>query len=248
MPVIDVHAHVGTGPWLTADQAALLRAMQRARLDTAIVSSRLAVASNFAEGNFKLKSMLEASPELLGYAVVNPTYVEQSIAEMRRYLSVPRFVGVKLHPDASGQPLDSAATREVVNAYRRYAKPLLVHVWGTQQVRQLEALAAEASTVKMIVAHAGGDAYAECLALATKQLNLFLEPFTGGADLGKVEEAVAKIGAHRILFGTNFPTLNPGVALGMLADARISDAERAQILGGNAAKLFQLGRSTAAEE
>jgi predicted TIM-barrel fold metal-dependent hydrolase len=123
-----------------------------------------------------------------------------------------------------------------------------VHVWGTQQVRQLEALAAEASTVKMIVAHAGGDAYAECLALATKQLNLFLEPFTGGADLGKVEEAVAKIGAHRILFGTNFPTLNPGVALGMLADARISDTERAQILGGNAAKLFQVGRSAAAEE
>jgi len=41
--------------------------------------------------------------------VVNPVYVEESIAEMRRHLSSPRFVGVKLHPDASGQPLDSAA-------------------------------------------------------------------------------------------------------------------------------------------
>ncbi len=248
MPIIDVHAHIGTGPWLIADQDTLLRAMQRARIDTAIVSSRLAVASNFAEGNFKLKAMLEASPQLLGYLVINPTYVEQSIAEMRRYLSTPRFVGVKLHPDASGQPLDSAATREVVNAYRRYAKPLLVHVWGSAQVRALETLAAEAPTVKMIVAHAGGDAFAECLALATKQLNLFLEPFTGGADQGKVEEAVAKIGAHRVLFGTNFPTLNPGVALGLLADAGISETERAQILAGNATKLFQFGRASAAEE
>jgi len=27
MPVIDIHSHLGTGPWLTADPDALLRAM-----------------------------------------------------------------------------------------------------------------------------------------------------------------------------------------------------------------------------
>lgn len=242
MPVIDVHGHLGTGPWLVADRDSLLRAMQRARIDLAIVSSRLAVASNFVEGNFKLKSMIDSVPQLLGYVVVNPTYVEQSITEMRRYLAAPNFVGVKLHPDASGQPLDSAATREVVNAFRRYAKPLLVHVACEAQVRALDVLAAEAPTVKMIVAHAGGPAHAECLALAARRLNLVLEPFTGGAELDKVEEAVARIGAHRVVFGTNFPVLNPGVALGLLADARISDSDRNQILGGTAAKLFQLGR------
>jgi uncharacterized protein len=243
MPVIDVHAHVGTGPWLTADRDAVLRDMQRARIDTAIVSSHLAVTSNFAEGNFKLKAALDGVQQLLGYVVVNPAYVEQSVSEMKRYLAAPNFVGVKLHPDASGQPLDSAPTCEVVNAFRRYSKPLLVHVRGTAQVRALEALAAEAPTVKMIVAHAGGEAFAECLALASRQLNLVLEPFTGGAELGKVEEAVAKIGAHRVVFGTGYPCLNPGVALGLLADARISDTERAQILGGNAAKLFGIGRA-----
>jgi uncharacterized protein len=247
MPVVDVHGHLGTGPWLTADRDALLRAMQRGRIDTAVVSSHLAVTSNFAEGNFKLKSAIDSTPQLLGYVVVNPAYVEQSIAEMRRYLSAANFVGVKLHPDASGQPLDSSATREVVNAFRRYSKPLLVHVWGTQQVRALEALASEAPTVKMIVAHAGGDAFAECLAVATRCLNLLLEPFTGGSELGKVEEAVGKLGAHRVLFGTNFPRLNPGVALGMLADAPLTESDRALILGGNAAKLFQLGRTSPAE-
>jgi predicted TIM-barrel fold metal-dependent hydrolase len=247
MPVIDVHGHLGTGPWLTADREALLRAMQRARVDTTVVSSHLAVTSNFAEGNFKLKTALEGVPQLLGYVVVNPAYVEQSVAEMKRYLIAPNFVGVKLHPDASGQPLDSAPTREVMNAFRRYSKPVLVHVWGSAQVRALEALAAEAPTVKMIIAHAGGEAFAECLALATRQLNLVLEPFTGGAELGKVEEAVAKIGAHRVVFGTNFPRLNPGVALGMLADAQISEAEKNQILGGNAAKLFGIGRPSPSE-
>lgn len=245
MPVIDVHGHLGNSPWLNADRDLLLRAMQRARIDTTLVSSRLAITSNFVEGNLKLKNALEGMSQLLGYVVVNPTYVEQSIAEMRRYLGTGSFVGVKLHPDASGQPLDSEATREVLNAFRRYSRPLLVHVWGAAQVRALAVLVAEAPTVKFIVAHAGGDAFAECLALATHQLNLVLEPFTGGSERGRVEEAVEKIGAHRIVFGTNFPHLNPGVALGMLADARISDQDRAQILERTAAKLFQLGRSAA---
>jgi predicted TIM-barrel fold metal-dependent hydrolase len=248
MPVIDVYGHLGTWPWLNADRDALLRAMQRARIDTTVVSSRLAVTSNFVEGNYKLKAAIDGVPQFLGYVVVNPTYVEQSIGEMRRYLNAPNIVGVKLHPDASGQPLDSAATHEVVNAYRRYSKPLLVHVRGSAQVRALATLAAAAPNLKMIVAHAGGDAFAECLALATRQLNLLLEPFTGGSERGKIEEAVEKIGAHRVLFGTNFPSLNPGVALGMLADASLSESDRNLILGGNTAKLFQLDRRPAAAE
>ncbi len=247
MPVIDIYGHLGTWPWLNADPDALLRAMQRARIDMTIVSSRLAVTSNFVEGNFKLKAGIDGVPQLLGYVVVNPAYVEQSITEMRRYLNAPNFVGAKLHPDASGQPLDSAATLELVNAYRRYSKPLVVHVRGSAQVRALATLAAAAPNLKIVVAHAGGTAFAECLALATRQLNLLLEPFTGGSERGKIEEAVEKIGAHRLLFGTDYPTLNPGVALGMLADAGISDSDRSLILGGNAAKLFQLGRGSVTE-
>jgi predicted TIM-barrel fold metal-dependent hydrolase len=92
----------------------------------------------------------------------------------------------------------------------------------------------------LFAALAGGDAGSACLALAERQLNLLLEPFTGGAERDKLEEGVERIGAHRILFGTNFPVLNPGVALGMVADSRLSEADKNLILGGNAAKLFGL--------
>jgi uncharacterized protein len=246
--IIDVHAHLGSGRWLQADAAALQRCMQRARIDRMVVSSRLALTSHFAEGNYKLKAAIDATPQLLGYVVVNPAYPEHSIAEMRRYLGARNFVGIKIHPATSGQPLHSEGTREVANAYRRYQKPALIHVWGEADVRDLEVLAKECPTVKMIAAHAGGDAWAACLALASRQLNILLEPCSGGAERDKLEEGVEKIGAHRILFGTNFPTLNPGVALGMVADARLSDADKRLILGGNAAKLFALERPEPAVE
>jgi predicted TIM-barrel fold metal-dependent hydrolase len=166
--------------------------------------------------------------------------VEVSTQEMRRYLGARNFVGIKIHPHSSGQPLDSAATRGLANSFRRYQKPILAHVWGEEDVRALDRLAQECPTVKMIAAHSGGDAWAACLALAERQLNILLEPFTGGAERDKLEEAVARIGAHRILFGTNFPLLNPGVALGMVADSRLSEADKNLILGGNAVKLFHL--------
>jgi len=240
MPIIDIHAHLGGTAWFQADREGLLRAMQRAGIQQMAVSSRLAVASNFAEGNFKLKAALDGAPQLLGYVVVNPAYTEVSVQEMRRYLGARNFVGIKIHPRASGQPLDSAATRSLANSFRRYQKPLLAHVWGEADVRALEALAQECPTVKMIAAHAGGDAWASCLALAERQLNIRLEPFTGGAERDKLEEGIERIGAHRILFGTNFPVLNPGVALGMVADSRLSEADKNLILGGNAMKLFGL--------
>jgi predicted TIM-barrel fold metal-dependent hydrolase len=240
MPIIDVHAHLGTTAWFHADREGLLRAMQRAGIQQMAISSRLAVASNFAEGNFKLKAAMDGVPQLLGYVVVNPAYPEASTQEMRRYLGERNFVGIKLHPRVSGQPLDSDATRGVVNAFRRYQKPLLAHVWGEEDVRALGALARESPNVKMIAAHAGGDAWSACLSLAERQLNILLEPFTGGAERDRLEEGVARIGAHRLLFGTNFPVLSPGVALGMVADSRLSEADRQLILGGNAAKLFGL--------
>jgi predicted TIM-barrel fold metal-dependent hydrolase len=240
MPIIDVHAHLGSTPWFQADRDGLLRAMERAGIQQMAVSSRLALASNFAEGNFKLKAALDGAPQLLGYVVVNPAYIDISVQEMRRYLGARNFVGIKVHPGVSGQPLASAATRALVNRFRRYQKPILVHVWGEEDVRGLEILAQECPTVKLIAAHAGGDAWAACLALAERQLNVSLEPFTGGAERDKIEEGVERIGAHRILFGTDFPVLNPGVALGMLADARLSEADKNLILGGNAEKLFGL--------
>lgn len=104
----------------------------------------------------------------------------------------------------------------MVNAFRRYQKPALIHVWGEADVPDL--------------------------------LNILLEPCSGSAECDKLEEGVEKIGAHRILFGTNFPALNPGVALSMVADARLSDADKRLILGGNAAKLFALERPEAAAE
>ncbi len=247
MPGVDILGQLGASEWTTTDGARLLHAMQRARFDLLGVASRRALAGDLSAGNAEVNAVVSQAPQMRGWCVVNPTYPERSSEEMRRYLGSAKWFGAMLHPELSGQRLNSATTREVLNAYRRYTKPLLVHVPDEQTLLDLEEIAPDFNTIKFIAQGAGGDAWQDCAIAAKRFVNILLEPFSGGSHRGKVEALVQLLGHHRILFGSSYPDHNPGAALGLLMDARISDAEKQSILTGNAAKLFGLTRSAAPE-
>jgi len=55
----------------------------------------------------------------------------------------------------------------------------------------------------------------------------------------QLEEFGRTFGAERLLFGTNLPYYTPGAALAVLAYARLSEAERARVAGGNLKLLLE---------
>lgn len=243
MPGVDIHTGLGAGSWSTSDATRLQLTLQRARFDLLGVASRRALAGDIAGGNAEVKALVDAVPQMRGWAVVNPAYPERSAEEMRRYASSGKWLGIMLHPVMCGQSLASNATREVINAYRRYTKPLLVHVPDEPTVRELETIAKEFSTLKFIAAGAGGEGWPSCVLAARHVTNIFLEPFSGGPHRGKIEKILEVLGSHRVLFGSGFPDLNPGAALGLLLEARISDADKQAILTTSAVRLFGIMRS-----
>jgi len=243
MPGVDILTQLGASQWLTTDAVKLQHALQRARFDMGGVASRRALAGDLTGGNAEVKALVDANPQMRGWVVVNPTYPERSSEEMRRYLGSARWLGAMLHPELCGQRLISGGSREVLNAFRRYTKPLLVYVPDEPAVRDLETAAAEFTTIKFVAAGAGGEEWQECVLAARRYTNIFLEPFSGGAHRGKLEAILASLGPHRILFGSNYPDHNPGAALGLLMEAKISDADKQSILTGSAVRLFGLARS-----
>ena len=245
MPGVDVLAQIGTGQWTTTDAAKLQHAFQRARFDLMAVASRRALAGDLQAGNAEVKALVDAVPQMRGWAVINPVYPERSAEEMRKYVGSPKWLGAMIHPETSGESLASGATREVLNAYRRYTKPLLVHVANEEAVRALEELAREFNTLKFIAQSAAGDDWQACMYAAKRQVNLFLEPFSGGAHRGKLEAILQTLGPNRVVFASNYPDHNPGAALGLLMDSKISDGEKAAVLTTNAVRLFGLQRQAA---
>ena len=240
MPGVDILMQLGTADWTSTDATKLQHAQQRARFDLVGVAALRALAGDIAGGNAETKIALDMAPAMRGWAVINPLYPERSGEEMRRYLSSPKWLGAMLHPDMCGESLASGATREVINAYRRYTKPLLVHVKNEEAARALEELAKEFSSLKIIASGAGYDDWQACMWAAKQAVNIYLEPFSGGTHRGKLETMFSTLGPNRILFASGFPDHNPGSALGLLMDAKITDSEKQAALTQNAVRLFNL--------
>lgn len=243
MPGVDLLMQLGRSPWIDVTPERLDHAMQRARFDLAGVASVRALAGDIQGGNEETRALLEANPRARGWLVVNPTYIERSTEEMRRRLSSTRWLGALIHPGRCAEALSSASTRELLNAYRRFTKPVLVRVENSAEIRELEALAAEFNTIKFIAGGAGGDDWSDCMYAAKRVVNIFLEPLSGGTHRGKLETMTALLGPHRILFASNYPEFNPGASLGLLMDAKLTDGEKQAVLLGSAVRLFELNRT-----
>ena len=237
MPGIDINAYLGATLWTNADASALAHARERARFDKIFVSSLLAVAADLEAGNAAVKALVDGDEHVRGWVTVNPGLPELSGEQMKKYLGSAKFAGVRI---ATSQTLDGEPTRDLLNALRRYSKPILMHVQNGQQVRELANVAPDFNTLKFIAGGAGGEDWQDCMLVARRITNIFLEPFTGGAQAGKLAAILQVLKPHRVLMGTGYPNQNPGVALGLLGDAAISDADKQTILTRSPERVFDL--------
>jgi hypothetical protein len=245
MPIIDVHAHLGSWafPTRSVTVEATSKLLEKFDIEKCALASAEAVVSNFVEGNRKLSEMINGQPRMLGYMVVNPNYVEQSVEEMRKYLSKSQFVGIYFHNEYCGQPINTLASKEVLTAARRYGKPVMAHTWGRDNVEALVEVAQEYRALNFIMAHMGGHDWHIGIDAAKENLNIFVVPTSPHNERDKLRSAVVGMGERgdrRVLFGSGHPLTSPASALGMIRDADLTPRQRERILYLNAKELFGL--------
>ena len=239
--IIDVHAHYGK--WFFAIEATgikdMLHILDKYGIKRCILSSSLAVVYDFREGNAELDQILDKDERLLGYVVVNCNYLRESRRALGRYLSKNKFVGVKMHPTYTRQPINSLASMAMMDIIEEYGVPLLLHTYGAETA-QVEEAAKAHPDLKIIMGHMGGDMWLKAIEVAKRTPNTWLELCCSCQETGKVEQAVEAVGAQRMLFGSDLTLIDPAWTLGMVKDAHITAKEREMILRGNAKQLFGL--------
>src|SRR5262249_26240562 len=161
MPGIDINAELGHAPWAAANRDGVLRALQRARLDRMLLSSRRALAGDVQAGDAELREALGGQAALSGWITANPVDTDLTMQELRR-APAANIVGLRIRPHAFGLPLHAEPVGEIANAFRRYGKPAMITVETEQDVREFEELARLVPTVKFIAAGAGGDDWLPC--------------------------------------------------------------------------------------
>ena len=91
----------------------------------------------------------------------------------------------------------------------------------------------------IIMAHLGGGRERGILDVADLP-NVLIDTSGSQPEAGLVEYAVAKLGAHRVLYGSDYPVRDFGTQVGRVLGARIGDEAKDLIFYGNAVRILGL--------
>lgn len=238
--VIDCHCHAGkgdglTGPWDTAAplEAYLARA-EAAGIGRTVLFA--AFCSDYAAANREVARLVARAPErFLGFACVHAAHARGHVlAQVQEAVQRLGLCGLKVHRH------DARITREVCEAARAFALPVLYDVMG--EVSQVELLATEYPQVAFIIPHLGSfaddwRAQRALLDPLERHPNVYADT-SGVRRFDLLQEAVQRAGAHKLLFGSDGPWLHPGVELAKVRALGLGDAEERQVLGGNLLRLL----------
>jgi predicted TIM-barrel fold metal-dependent hydrolase len=239
--IIDAHAHCGTGsgmrgPWDT--EARIEPHLERARaagIDRTVVFP--VFDGDYAAANARLARIVRRYPrELIGFAAVHPVRDAGRITQLvGRAVEGYGFRGIKVHGH------DALPGREVGDAARRFAVPVLVDVVG--QVGPIEMFATHFPDVAFIIPHLG--AFSDNWTVqthVTDQLRRFPNVFadTSGVRYFDQLARAARLCPGKLIFGSDGPLLHPAIELVKIRMLNLPAAAEARITGGTIARLIGL--------
>ena len=262
-PLIDAHAHFYTDASGRADwrdvNAARFRAGDRIGITYHVASvlgsygfsspTYFPSPVDVSAGN---DAMLDIAAREHGrvrmYVTVNPNYTDHALKEIERCVA-RGAIGVKLL--ASRRADDPLLDPIAALAGTRHL-PVLHHIWQhrrrewpSQEISDgadLARLAARHPDTNFILAHIGGGGdYAHTFPAVADTPNIFPDLSGSGVDRGMLDDAIASLGAARLLWACDL-TIETGLAkLRALEVIGLSDDAIADIRWRNAARLFPDG-------
>ena len=237
--IVDVNTLFGPLPLASTDLTvdSLLELMQQNGVGTACALSTLGWLLDPAVGNAVTKNICAQNPSLLPVATFNPTmyYGDKTALTQAK---ADGFRLVRFFPDAQSWPVDFAPFRCLLDDLRETNLPVVVGVCNPGDITQLARVLNEyAPPVILADVHPG--LLAESLLGLREHSNWHLEISSLLAP-GCLKAVVDAVGAGRLLFGSNAPSHPIISALETLNFAELSEADKQQVLSGNARRILNM--------
>ncbi len=241
MPIFDSHISIEGNPipGINQDGSQIAQLLRARGIEGGLVFSARAARADPLSGNHILKKLIEQQEGLYAGLTAHLNRVDASLQAIRELMSGKRFLSVLLTSTHPNEPLHPILADEVLNACRRFQKPIMIKTPNAACVESALHLARTYNMHKFVLIGMGGPDWRTGIAAAHQAPNIVLET-SGVLDRAKVPAAIEVLGAHRVLFGSGMPHLDPAAALGLLDDSDISVNDRRRILHDTAAKLFNL--------
>jgi uncharacterized protein len=245
--IVDAHCHAGTGdgltgPWDTsAPLGAYLRRARAAGIARTVAFA--AFSSDYAGANAEVAEIVrEHAPRLIGFAFVHAKRDAGQIGAMvEEAVGAYGFRGIKVHGH------DAQITREVFDAARRFAIPILYDVAGKTEI--LDLIVPEYPDVDVIVPHLGSfaDDWRAHQRLIDQMVRLpsVYADTAGARRFDYVVQAIRRAGPQRVIYGSDGPWLHPGLELHKIRLLGLPPADEREVTGGNILRLLARRRAPA---
>jgi hypothetical protein len=238
-----------------------LKNMESAGIDKAVMVS-FAPDNQLKNNNFWTVAITRSGknrpakyPSFIPFISVSPTMNGRTPVEELEHKYKWGMKGLKIHPIAQNFSPDDERMWPVYEWMVKHDLPITAHSGmnidnksdlgePNRWIKVLENF----PDLKIILAHLGNGFWDQTLELADKFPQVMFDtaiavshiytPTTLNDD--EAVEMIKQIGSERILFGSDYPWINPAGDIKRINSLKISDSDKKNILGENAARLFNL--------
>jgi hypothetical protein len=203
------------------------------------------------------KSAPASYPMLLPFISVSPTMKGKSPVEELDHKLKWGMRGVKIHPVAQKFAPDDERMRPVYRWLTEHDLPITAHSGknitdneyiGFGEPNRWLGVLEEFPTLKLVLAHLGNGFWDQAINLSKKYTHIMFDTAVAISgiesdttlDDNEAVEMIKTIGAERIMFGSDYPWINPAGDIDRIKGLNISESDKGLILGGNAARLFNI--------
>lgn len=246
--IVDAHAHpTATGSWFRVERepdafaARARHEMARLGIDTLCQAGvRACLGDSLADHETNERLYSDGSGQFYGYVACNPFLIDDLRQRFDDYFSRDYYIGFKLLNDYWRVPVTDPRFKPVWDYANAHRLPILLHTWmgSCDDPAMLRDIASVYPEATFILGHSGGSDHGSAVALAEANPNVYLEWCGTFCSQQRWEEIVARVGAGRILYGSDFVTHNMSWELGRLLSLDLPDEQLVPILGGNMRRIL----------
>lgn len=259
MQIADIHAHVfpdkiaekasaSIGSFYSASTGhiasfgTLAEQEELAGIEWFAASRSATGAAQVGHLNSFIASCAASRPKVIGFGSLYPTMLGWE-PELERMVELG-LRGIKIHPDFQRVPIDEPRAIAMYKAIAKAGLPVLFHMgdarYDYSTPERLTNLIRQVPDLIAIAAHFGGWQAWEHSYEHILPENVFYDTSSSLMFLGRERalDYLDRMGAHRFLFGSDFPMWTPKTELERFLDLGLDETTRDRILFGNFKALF----------
>jgi hypothetical protein len=254
--IVDAHVHTGfPGTFFASevDATTLLKRMDKLQIKYAINlgSMRNLKSSSILEMEKAKREYEESGGRIFYCGFYDPKREKEDLAILKKIFKWQGFAGIKIHPSFSRVSADDERYEPVWRFALEHDLPIVTHSWSVSIYNPVQVLSTPEKFerhikkypgVRFVLAHSGGrgEGRIDAIRMLKDYENIYMD-FAGDIYCHDYFETMAgeKL-LDRIMFGTDYPFMDPRSHLTRVYLADIPEKYKVAILRETALKVFRL--------